>query len=350
MLLPTRVSAMRFVGETRRHKAGALLALAVAAIFTALIYWFFFTHSYNLLDLYRLPGYTLQRRSQADSGARWWLALAFLIQGGLYWAGWRLTRWVDGRAAWAIVLGGGLLSGAALLLMYPFGAADIFDYAMHGRILALHGGNPYYDTAQRYSQDPLFAYVGWKNYPTTYGPLWVLLSAAVARLAGDGVVANVLALKLLSGGCAVVGTALVADTLRRMAPERALAGVLLFAWNPIILYETFGNGHNDMAMLVWVLAAVALLARRHYVLAVLGLVAGALVKFIPLLLLPAAALIALRDLPGVWARLRFALLIAVEAADALIKLAFRRDVTGDESVLTEAKALIREYLHRHVPA
>jgi hypothetical protein len=40
----------------------------------------------------------------------------------------------------------------------------------------------------------------------------------------------------------------------------------------------------------------------------------------------------------------------VEAADALIKLAFRRDPEGDESVLVEAKALIREYLHRHVEA
>jgi len=47
-------------------------------------------------------------------------------------------------------------------------------------------------------------------------------------------------------------------------------------------------------------------------------------------------------------RLNFALTIAVEAADALIKLAFRRDPEGDEAVLTEAKALIREYLHRYV--
>ena len=47
-------------------------------------------------------------------------------------------------------------------------------------------------------------------------------------------------------------------------------------------------------------------------------------------------------------RLRFALEIAVETADALIKLAFRRDSDGDEAVLAEAKALIREYLHRHV--
>lgn len=49
-------------------------------------------------------------------------------------------------------------------------------------------------------------------------------------------------------------------------------------------------------------------------------------------------------------RLRFALEIAVEAADALIKLAFRRDPDGDDAVLGEAKALIREYLHRHVDA
>jgi AcrR family transcriptional regulator len=44
--------------------------------------------------------------------------------------------------------------------------------------------------------------------------------------------------------------------------------------------------------------------------------------------------------------LRFALAIAMEAGDALIRFAFRRDVKGDEQVLTEAKALVRDYLHR----
>lgn len=48
------------------------------------------------------------------------------------------------------------------------------------------------------------------------------------------------------------------------------------------------------------------------------------------------------------ARLTFALTIAVEAGDALIKLAFRRDPDGDDTVLAEAKDLIREYLHRQV--
>ena len=54
----------------------------------------------------------------------------------------------------------------------------------------------------------------------------------------------------------------------------------------------------------------------------------------------------LTDVP----KLRFVLEIAVEAADALIKLAFRRDPVGDIAVINEAKGMIREYLHRHVNA
>ncbi|MER7330616.1 MULTISPECIES: TetR family transcriptional regulator [unclassified Micromonospora] len=54
----------------------------------------------------------------------------------------------------------------------------------------------------------------------------------------------------------------------------------------------------------------------------------------------------LTDVPD----LQFYLEIAVETADALIKLAFRRQPEGDERVLAEAKALIREYLHRQVDA
>jgi AcrR family transcriptional regulator len=47
-------------------------------------------------------------------------------------------------------------------------------------------------------------------------------------------------------------------------------------------------------------------------------------------------------------RTEFALSIAVEAADALIKMAFRRAPNGDLAVLEEARALIKEYLHKHV--
>jgi AcrR family transcriptional regulator len=48
-------------------------------------------------------------------------------------------------------------------------------------------------------------------------------------------------------------------------------------------------------------------------------------------------------------RLEFALAMAVEMADALVKAAFRYQVDGDERILAEAKAIIRDYLDRKIP-
>ncbi len=45
-------------------------------------------------------------------------------------------------------------------------------------------------------------------------------------------------------------------------------------------------------------------------------------------------------------RLTFALSMAVEMADALIKAAFRYQPNGDERILAEAKDIVREYLYR----
>lgn len=47
-------------------------------------------------------------------------------------------------------------------------------------------------------------------------------------------------------------------------------------------------------------------------------------------------------------QLRFGLAIAVEAGDALVRLAFLRSPDGDEQVLAQIKELIRDYLHRQL--
>jgi AcrR family transcriptional regulator len=48
-------------------------------------------------------------------------------------------------------------------------------------------------------------------------------------------------------------------------------------------------------------------------------------------------------------RLEFALAMAVEMADALVKAAFRYKVDGDERILAEAKQIVRDYLDRTIP-
>jgi len=305
--------------------------LAGLAILSSAVYWITYSRPFSLLTLYDHPLYDLFRHSKTAPDARWWLLAAFAAQCILYLAVWRVAQRVSGRGAWVAVLAGAVAAGAILLFMFPIGAADIFDYIVHGRIFGVYGGNPFLYTGNDFPADPFVRYMGWGNLPSTYGPLWVLLSGAVARLAGNGVIANVLAFKLLAGAFFFASVGAIAATLRRVAPQQALAGVVALAWNPLVLYETFGNGHNDIVMVFWVLAAAWLMVSRRYTWAVLALLAGALVKFIPILLLPAAGMIALRDLPSWRARLRF-LLGTTLAAGVLIALAYAPFWAGPETL------------------
>jgi hypothetical protein len=95
-------------------------------------------------------------------------------------------------------------------------------------------------------------------------------------------------------------------------------------------------------MVFFILACTGFLAWRRCTLALLALVAGALVKFVPLLLLPAAGLIALRSLPGRRAgpgrraRLRFVVLTA-GAAVVLVLLAYAPFWRGSATLAIERR-------------
>ncbi|HEX9116015.1 MAG TPA: hypothetical protein VGA61_08100 [Anaerolineae bacterium] len=299
----------------------AVGVLALAGVFSVLIYVLAFVRPYGLLQYWQQPLLDLQKLAKWLPDGRWELAVALAAQGSLYFVGWQAARRVRSRAGWAVVLGVAVAMGAVLLFLLPFDAADIFDNIMHGRILGLYHQNPFLSVGAQYAGDPFLPYMAWPFAPSAYGPFWEVLAGLTARLAGNGILANVFAFKLLGAFFLAASVGLVAAILRQTAPQRALAGVLLLAWNPVILYETIGHGHNDIVMVFWVLAAARGLLNRRYTLAILALVAGALVKFIPILFLPAAGLIALRDLADNRARLRF-LGITAAATAILVVLAY----------------------------
>ena len=288
----------------------SLWVLLGAGALSVLCYLWFFVRPFGLLDLAHRPLLDLFKLSQSQPAARQQVIAGYVILGGLYWLGWRAAQQVaqeNRRAAWIIVVATAMAAGAALLLMYPFGAADIFDNIMHGRILGVHNANPFADIPAQFANDAIYPYSAWRRVASAYGPAWEMLAGGVAWLVHQTlgisetpkvsiVIANAVAFKLLSGVFLAASAAVVAVILRRKAPERALAGVVLLAWNPVILVETVGNGHNDIAMIFWVLAAAWALVGGRYTLAVLALVAGALFKFVPVLMLPAALLIALREI------------------------------------------------------
>ncbi|MFC1879083.1 hypothetical protein ACFLZW_04150 [Chloroflexota bacterium] len=312
----------------------------VVALITALsllVYLLLFVQKLPITDNYsqpRLDGvYTIRDRPYNQVR----LLFAFLLLGGLYLAGWMAVRRVRGRFAWFLVLAGALACAIALLYMMPFDSADIFDNIVHGRILGVYGKNPFTVTASSFPQDPLYRYMAWKRSPSAYGPLWELLAGAAARLSGDGIITNILVFKLIPAVFWAGSLFLVGDILKRVAPQQALAGVYLLAFNPNMLFSTWGNGHNDIVMIFWILLSVWAIVNRLFTIAILSLVVGALIKYIPLLLLPAAGLIAWSQLHSARERQRFVILTAV-CGLALVWFSYLPFWTGLETLTIERRA------------
>ena len=78
---------------------------------------------------------------------------------------------------------------------------------------------------------------------------------------------QVFAYKLLMNVVQVINLALVWWLLGRVMPGKPrarLAAFVLFAWNPLMLFDAAGNAHNDALMVTLVLLGIApLVARRQ---------------------------------------------------------------------------------------
>ncbi|HUS14406.1 MAG TPA: hypothetical protein VM536_05225, partial [Chloroflexia bacterium] len=178
-----------------------------------------------------------------------------------------------------------------LMLMYPTGAADIFDQIFRARELAVYGVNPFQvpPDAAMFATDPLRPYVGgWAGTTSPYGPVWELLAILPARLAGDDLWTSILVFKGMVIIAYAIAAGLVYAILRRVRPAWAARGLLFFAWNPLLLWETAGNGHNDMIQVAYLLLSLYLLVYGGVarILAPAALALAVLCKFVPILLLP----------------------------------------------------------------
>lgn len=245
------------------------------------------------------------------NGAEALAVVAAAALGGFGW--WRALQLVGADAPplrrlvwWTVPL---LL---AAVLVPPFLTTDPIDYVLRGRVLAVHGGNPYLQVAADYPGDPFldFGDRAWKDFPLPYGPVIAVVQGAVAGLAhllpmsplGELIAALAL-FKLLFAGALLGTAAALAKRVAIDAPGEAPRAFVAIAWNPLLLLEGVANAHNDPLLAVGI--ALALLAERrlHLGRAVVALGVGALAKVTPVVLLPllAARAVAARRLRGLLA-------------------------------------------------
>jgi hypothetical protein len=181
---------------------------------------------------------------------------------------------------------------ACAIQLVPLGAplvlsTDAWAYWDYGRLAAVHDANPYRVEPAEFPRDPAFRYIGtsWRDSTTVYGPAFTLASEPLARAAGSSADAAAWIYKALAAVAVLAAAALAARLSVRPALALAFVG-----WNPLLAVHFAGGGHNDAWVALLVVGALAAGAAGRRQLAGVCWAVGALVKWVPLVLLPLRAL------------------------------------------------------------
>jgi len=190
----------------------------------------------------------------------------------------------------ALVLGVALILRLMVVATPPFLSNDMYRYIWDGWVQAA-GINPYRyipdDPHLAFLRDAaVFPNINRASYaPTIYPPaaqIAFLVSTSVARLLA---IPPVLGMKLAMLGFEAVAAVAILGVLDTAGLPRAR--ILIYAWNPLPLWEFAGSGHVDAITVAAIALALLAAARARTGLAGAALGFAVLTKFLPLVLAPA---------------------------------------------------------------
>ncbi|MGN6755644.1 MAG: hypothetical protein ACTHMJ_04555 [Thermomicrobiales bacterium] len=241
------------------------------------------------------------------------VAALFVVMVGLFvralWAALRGTCGRELPGSLRPILAATLGAGLCLVTLPRLFSKDVLSYLVYGRAFGAYGLNPYTTNPINMQYDFNFRLIDWHDAVSVYGPVWTLLCTALYKVvhpfATTHVWGYVVGFRLLALAFHLGSVVLVWQILGRLRPREQVAGTIFYAWNPLTLIEFAGNGHNDAALVFFLLAALAAhtAERRRPALVELCLALSVLTKFITLLIVPAYALLLWRSAPDLRARL-----------------------------------------------
>lgn len=289
----------RAMSELRGSPKGTVLILIAGAasaalyLITQLTQRAIFRNGLRADLLLTDPGYPPDR-----SALLWQCGTYLLSTFGLFALYWfvlvRCQRGESDRGAGrALGLALPALFNVLLIPGVPRLSRDIFSYMAHGYLGQLPGENPFLSPASEAANTaigPGLAAYGWSPGAgigiTPYGVLWTRLEMAVMGITSD--VSTALLLLKATVVAASFGTAvLIWWFLGRTNPRLQMLGTLAYLWNPLVVVEFAGEGHNDSVLIVFVLAILVACAARWPAVSVAALLLGILVKYLPAMFVPA---------------------------------------------------------------
>jgi hypothetical protein len=196
----------------------------------------------------------------------------------LCWAGGSSRRVVLAIAVLAIVM------RAPTVFAPPYLSSDIYRYVWDGQVEAA-GFNPYLLAPADPQVEPLrdhdiYPQIASQYAPTIYPPIAEGLFLVVTRISG-----SVTAMKI----SVVIFEMITFALLARLLALEGLptARVIVYAWHPLPIWEFAGSGHIDGPLIAFCVAALWAMRRQRDGLSGLFLTGATLIKFYPMVLLPA---------------------------------------------------------------
>ncbi|GJM43525.1 MAG: hypothetical protein DHS20C21_03670 [Gemmatimonadota bacterium] len=181
----------------------------------------------------------------------------------------RIRRWILGVSIACMFL---------TVLAPPTMNTNPYNYMMRARVAAAHDANPYVTPADEFPNDPFMDFAN-QAYTDTAGgklPGWMVWNVAVAWVAQGDVALNLVLLRfllfLMGVGCLFLLNAICLRT----CPEHALAALVLWGWNPIMIANI--QSRTDTVMVFYLLLGMWLLTRGHRRWAVVPLTLSVFVK------------------------------------------------------------------------
>jgi len=213
-----------------------------------------------------------------------------VLQGVIYLAAVGILLRTRREINFLVILAVALLLRVPVIFVKPFLSSDIFRYVWDGWVQTA-GINPYRyvpaDAHLAFLRDQaVYPNINRADYAhTIYPPAAEMLFVAATRGAALLHIPAVLGMKLFMLACEGVG----AWAMTRLLDVARLprARILIYGWSPLPVWEFGNNGHVDAIAVAAVAVALLCAAQARFSRAAAALAVAALVKFLPVVILPA---------------------------------------------------------------
>ncbi len=193
----------------------------------------------------------------------------------------------DRTARWLLLmLCGFTLCFGLCFVFWPGGVSqEALLSTIYARLVVVYHINPYLASVSVLAHDPLYSLLPAGTFVTPHvGPIWLDLMLPLAWLTRGEPVLALLSFRLSGLGFHLVNALLIWGILSRLRPEARLSGMLLYAWNPLLLLLDVSEMHAELVVLFFLLLGVFLIQRRILLVGWVCLLLSVLIN--PLCLLP----------------------------------------------------------------